>query len=456
LIISLIIHVIILTSFCYTQDTQVIDTIEVYIEDIGINVSVIQCEYLEQDTKLLDSGWNWVSFPVLPNPAGTNALDVLEPILDPDVLEEVVYEDQPVIYYDFTPPNPHWVNYLEDGNFHSIDGYKIKMHTDAELEIAGVLEDPGTVIHLYAEVDKAPWPPPLGVGNWIGYFIPGSQLWQFAFAQIWDKITFIKADDWSYISGYSMPPSLCTVDYGKLYIVGVSEDCSFTWGLGLQQNPYTKSETSIFSYQEQADYMPIFVDSTEALNGIDEIGVFLEDECISASKIEGFPVFIPAYIEEDSTGSKDFNELTFQVASYGKGGKRSIPAFVYNETQNAFVEESVILDAKSYAIIRLGTGAGTEFQKEFTLYQNYPNPITSSTTISFIPSPGVEKSEIKIYNIKGQLVITLTLMTNDKSPVTSIVWDGKDKTGKFLASGIYLYKLISGDKSEMKKMVVIR
>ena len=424
----------------------------------GEDVYLIKMGPDAQDSKRLTEGWNWESFPVLPNPAGTNALDVLEPILNPEVLHKVVYENRPVIYWNID----HWVNELEDENFRSIDGYKIKMYRDAELEIAGVREDPGTVIHLYAEVDKAPWPPPLGDGNWIGYFIPGSQLWQFAFSHIFDKITFIKADDWSYISGYSMPPSLCTVDYGKLYIVGVSEDCSFTWGLGLQQNPYTKSETSIFYYQEQADYMPIFVDSTEDISNIDEIGVFLEDECIGASVLEGFPVFIPAYIEdEDSTENKDFNELTFQVATYGKGGKRSIPAFVYNETQNNFVEEPVILDAKSYAIVRLGTGEGIEFPKEFTLFQNYPNPFNprfnlGSTTISFIPSQGAEKSEIKIYNIKGQLVKTFLPLTTHNSPLTNVVWDGKDKTGKFMANGIYFYKLISGDKSAMKKMVIMR
>ena len=80
-------------------------------------------------------------------------------------------------------------------------------------------------------------------------------------------------------------------------MVGCLDDCSFTWGPGFQEDPYTKSETSIFSYLEKSDYMAIFVDSTEAVAGIDEIGVFLDDECLGASVVEEFPVFIPAYIE---------------------------------------------------------------------------------------------------------------------------------------------------------------
>jgi len=408
----------------------------------------------KSETYTLKEGINWKSFPRL-HPNNTNALDVLEPILDPDVLNRVVYEDEPVIWYNYAIED--WVNDLEDGNFRSIDGYKISMHQDAELSVSGYLENPSTVIDLYAEVDKGPWPPPLEDGNWIGYFIPGSQLWQIAFSEILGKITFIKADDWAYIRNYTVNLPY-TVDYGKLYIVGVSEDCSFIWqGFGQSPaEPYKKQQTEVFSYEEDLDYMPIFVDSTEALNDIDEIGVFLDDECIGASVVEGFPVFIPAYIEDDdSTGNKDFNELSFQVATYGKGGKRSIPAFVYNETQDAFVQKPVILDKDSYAVVRLGTGEGIELPKEFTLYQNFPNPITSSTTISFIPSPGVEKSEIKIYNIRGQLVKEFKNQ-NAKGKMNIVEWDGKDNNGKQLSSGIYFYKLISGEKTAVKKMVLMR
>jgi hypothetical protein len=324
-----------------------------------------------------------------------------------------------------------------------------------------VREDPGTVIHLYAEDDKSTGFQ-TGRENWIGYFLPNSQIPQMAFSQIWDKLIFIKADMWAMFKKPdgswwgSMPPGGQTVDYGKLYIVGVSEDCSFTWGIPVEPiNPYTKPESELFAYEEQADYMPIFIDSTEALSGIDEIGVFLDDECIGASVVEGFPVFIPAYIEEDSTGSKDYNELTFQVATYGKGGKGSIPAFVYNESQDAFVQEPVILDAKSYAIVRLGTGAGTEFPKEFALYQNYPNPVKGSTTISFSLPENTEKVEILIYNIKGQLVKDLGV-TGGELRAGRVVWDGKDENGRQVANGIYFYKLTSGDRSEVKKMVIMR
>jgi len=397
------------------------------------------------DQRTLHEGWNWFSFPVLDTVTAQadTALEVLDSILEN---MEICRSDTASVWWN----GLEWVNNI--GDLSSVDGYKIQMNAQDTLPISGFIENSDAVITLEADAEY---------GNWIGYFIEHSMKPQDAFTQVWDKLTYIKAQNWTILfdkQQQAQPPAICpTVDYGKSYVVGVSEDCSFTWGCGLQEDPYTKSGTIIFSYQEQADYMPIFVDSTEAVTGIDEIGVFLEDECIGASVVEGFPVFVPAYIEdEDSTGNKDFNELTFQVATYGKGGKRSIPAFVYNETQNTFVKEPVILDAKSYAIVRLGAGEGIEFPKEFTLYQNYPNPITNSTTISFIPSPGVENSEIKIYNIRGQLIKTIVPVTNDKCPMTKVVWDGKDENGKLVGNGIYFYKVISGKKSAVKKMILLR
>lgn len=392
---------------------------------------------------------NWISFPIL-HPDNTNALVVLEPILYPDILEGVYYEDNinPVIWYDFTPPNQHWENGLQDGIFLSEDGYKISMYQNVELEVSGYRKSPSSVINLDAEAEN---------GNWIGYFLLYSLEPSDAFSQVWDNLNCIKSKDWTMFKKHGQWYGVAgsTVDYGKLYIVYCDQDCSFTWGLGLQQDPYEKTETIVFSYEEQLDYMPIFVDSTENLNGIDEIGIFLDDECIGASVVEGYPVFVPAYIEDDSTLTKGGNELTFQVASYGKSGIKSITAFHYNEAQNVFVEKPVILDNKSYTLVRLGTGEGIEFLKEFTLYQNYPNPFSQGlTTISFIPSTEAENSEIKIYNIKGQLVKEFKVQ-NSKLIVNEVIWDGRDDYGRQVGSGIYFYKIVSGDKTETKKMVLM-
>jgi len=90
----------------------------------------------------------------------------------------------------------------------------------------------------------------------------------------------------------------------------------------------------------------------------------------------------------------------------------------------------------------------------FYLHQNYPNPLTTSTTISFSLLPSTQKAELKIYNIKGQLVRELDI--NAKSGIRSISWDGLDSYGKKVGSGIYFYKLTADKKEIVKKMVLMR
>ena len=85
----------------------------------------------------------------------------------------------------------------------------------------------------------------------------------------------------------------------------------------------------------------------------------------------------------------------------------------------------------------------------YNLEQNYPNPFNPSTIISYnIPKDGF--ISLKVYNILGEEVAKL--------------YEGFQKAGSFhinfnaskLASGIYLYKLQSGNFTETKKMLLLK
>ena len=92
-------------------------------------------------------------------------------------------------------------------------------------------------------------------------------------------------------------------------------------------------------------------------------------------------------------------------------------------------------------------------QQSFGLYQNYPNPFGSSTTISFLFSieqnQQNEQTEILIYNMKGQLIRKYSIFNNQYS----IQWDGKDSFGKEVSSGVYFYKLKTDEHEFIKKMI---
>jgi len=86
---------------------------------------------------------------------------------------------------------------------------------------------------------------------------------------------------------------------------------------------------------------------------------------------------------------------------------------------------------------------------------NYPNPFNPETIISFSTTELVEKTEIIIYNLKGQKIKTLL---NEILPagIHSIIWNGTDNNGKNVSSGVYLYKMQAGNYSETKKMLLLK
>jgi len=84
----------------------------------------------------------------------------------------------------------------------------------------------------------------------------------------------------------------------------------------------------------------------------------------------------------------------------------------------------------------------------FALAQNYPNPFNPSTNISFSL---IQKSDytLTIYNVSGQVVKTFS-GTHDAGTYEE-TWDAGAS-----ASGVYYYKLVAGNFSQTKKMVLLK
>jgi len=98
---------------------------------------------------------------------------------------------------------------------------------------------------------------------------------------------------------------------------------------------------------------------------------------------------------------------------------------------------------------------------------NYPNPFIESTTISFSAadlrglSPLDSKhltgqAQIKIYNIKGQLVKKFKII-NYKFKINEVEWDGKNEKGVLQPPGFYFYSLeVDGNRIKTNKMIMVR
>ena len=89
---------------------------------------------------------------------------------------------------------------------------------------------------------------------------------------------------------------------------------------------------------------------------------------------------------------------------------------------------------------------------------NFPNPFSNSTTISFYGTTiSHELSQIKIYNLKGQLVKVINSFPNPILGMIEAVWDGKNEDGKEVSPGLYFYKLsINGKTEAVEKCLLVR
>ncbi len=91
----------------------------------------------------------------------------------------------------------------------------------------------------------------------------------------------------------------------------------------------------------------------------------------------------------------------------------------------------------------------TDTPENYKLSQNYPNPFNPSTTIQFsIPKDGIVS--LKVYNILGAEVASL-INENKSAGTYEFKFDGSN-----LSSGIYLYKLITPNFVEIKKMMLVK
>ncbi len=90
-----------------------------------------------------------------------------------------------------------------------------------------------------------------------------------------------------------------------------------------------------------------------------------------------------------------------------------------------------------------------EIPAQFQLKQNYPNPFNPSTTIDFSLAKSGYTTLI-VYNLLGQRVKTL-IAGNMSSGLHSF-----DFNASALNSGIYFYKLTSGNQTSVKKLILMK
>ena len=101
-----------------------------------------------------------------------------------------------------------------------------------------------------------------------------------------------------------------------------------------------------------------------------------------------------------------------------------------------------------------GTSANDILIAVIELMDNYPNPFNPVTNIAYsIKETG--NIIIEVYNLRGQLVKTLVNEVKETGNY-NIIWNSTDNSNKPVSSGVYLYKMKSGNYISTRKMILMK
>lgn len=128
----------------------------------------------------------------------------------------------------------------------------------------------------------------------------------------------------------------------------------------------------------------------------------------------------------------------------------------FSDRNRADGVDPVIEKAKKIINLRVDIQqlSGIEFPEKFELEQNYPNPFNSSTTIKYSLKHR-SKVRLSILNALGQEIFS-AINELQESGTYSVDWNGYDKYGRSVTSGVYFYQIQANKFNDVKKMILLR
>ncbi|MCK5050659.1 MAG: M28 family peptidase [Candidatus Cloacimonetes bacterium] len=147
-----------------------------------------------------------------------------------------------------------------------------------------------------------------------------------------------------------------------------------------------------------------------------------------------------------------WTQFTFSLNQYLGNSFVQLRFRFYSDTY--VVQDGMYID--DFEInVENGVGSDDPIVKTETI-SNYPNPFNPSTTIMFnLTREITDDTEVTIYNLKGQKIKEL-IKEQLSSGEHSVVWNGTDDNGLSVSSGIYLYKVKTGNFEKTKKMILLK
>jgi hypothetical protein len=93
--------------------------------------------------------------------------------------------------------------------------------------------------------------------------------------------------------------------------------------------------------------------------------------------------------------------------------------------------------------------------KRFALYHCVPNPFNPSTVIRYDVPAGGGRVTLQIFDVSGRLIATL-VDDVQMAGTKEVSWDGTDRRGRRVATGVYFYRMAAGEFVQTRKMVLMK
>lgn len=409
-------------------------------DDTRTDMGAIYCEH-EVKTYTLEGqngshdGITWLSFDVLDIFQATTANQVQN--LFDLIKDDLNHGEHENIWFEYEEPN--WQN--GEHLIISPNGYIVQMVNQGQIDISGFRCEPTTTFPVYAEEE-----------NWIGYFLDYTQHVYDAFEGRLENIYSIRHQEWSIDGSHGWPDVNYTLSPGDMVIVECETDIpTFSWVSDTPSEAFEIQEVQQFSFTEEVDYIPIYVLLDEE-DMPDEIAVFVDGNCEGAKVVQNPLVDVLAYITDIQSGC-----IELEFAYYGRETNKHFTNYSVIDPASGIQETTVIDLSKGkdhyYVSFRNNDNSNNNLPTNVSV-SNYPNPFNPTTSILYeLPSDG--KIVLSVYNLKGQKVRELVNGITNAGKY-SVVWDGKDDTGKHVSSGIYYYRITSCGKTLNKKMLMLK
>jgi plastocyanin len=107
--------------------------------------------------------------------------------------------------------------------------------------------------------------------------------------------------------------------------------------------------------------------------------------------------------------------------------------------------------------VRAPTGLDNTPSTVPVLFQNTPNPFNPNTRIDFVvPATGARVPvRLQVLDARGRVL--RTLVSDELAPGRqSVVWDGREDSGRVVASGVYACRLNAGGQATMRTMTLLK